>query len=104
MSLMSCMGVQRHACPFEREKKIPSFVLHFPLVLTSEATRGHFPSVSWVKAVEGRVERSLYLHRAPGAHYPDNITHAQTALCGVFLLIALLNDLESFKTNSAFCV
>lgn len=40
----------------------------------------------------------------PGVHYPDAITHAQTALFRVLLLIELLNDVESFKTNSVFCV
>lgn len=53
---------------------------------------------------EERAEGSLYLQHSPGAHYPDNITHAQTALCRVFLLIELLNDVESFKTNSVLCV
>lgn len=41
---------------------------------------------------------------SPGAHYPESITHAQTALCRLFMLIELLNDVEAFKTNSVFSV
>lgn len=51
---------------------------------------------------EERAERSFYLHCFPGAHYPDDITHAQKALCRIFMLIELLNDVEAFKTNSVW--
>lgn len=34
----------------------------------------------------------------PGVHYPGDITHAQTALFGVLMLIQLLNDVESLQT------
>ena len=77
-------------------------------VLASEATRGQFPSASSCEGKTDRQEkqlhRSLYLQRSPGVHYPDDITHAHAALFGVLLLIELLNDVESFKTNSVFCV
>lgn len=76
---------------------------------------GSFPQHSvWDRGTEGetdrvkeekrKLHRSLYIHHFPGVHYPDNITHAQTALFRVLVLIELLNDVESFKTNSVFCV
>lgn len=49
-----------------------------------------------------KLQRSLYLHRSPGVHYPGNITHAQTALFGVLMLIQLLNDVESLQTNGVW--
>lgn len=103
LSLMRCMDVLRPADPCEGN------VLCF--FLASEATRGQLPSASCVgqevRQREGRkkkLHRSFYLHHSPGVHYPDDITHAQTALFGVLLLIELLNDVESFKTNSVFSV
>lgn len=80
-------------------KKSPQ-KFHFSFPLFQESTRGQFSSVWRVRTIEDEAGRSLYLHQSPGAHYPDSITHAQTALCGVFLLIDRLNDVESFKTNS----
>lgn len=103
LSLMRCMDVLRPADPCEGNV--------FCFFLASEATRGQLPSASCVgqevRHREGRkkkLHRSFYLHHSPGVHYPDDITHAQTALFGVLLLIELLNDVESFKTNSVFSV
>lgn len=101
--LKSCLNVLILADPFLSKKHSFAQLLSPPNVLASEATRGQFSSAFCVCVCVwyiDRPERSLYLHHFPRAHYPDNITHAWTALCRVFLLIGLLNDVESFKTNS----
>jgi hypothetical protein len=47
--------------------------------------------------------RSLYLDPSPWRTIgPGHITHAQTPVFGILMLIELLNDVESFKTNSVF--
>lgn len=90
--------VLRLADPFWKISFFP------PLFWRVRPQGGSFPHHYMCGAEKERAEWSLYLHRSPGVHYPDDITHAQTALCGVFLLIELLNDVESFKTNSVFRV
>lgn len=113
LSLMRYMDVLRFADPFE---KIPHlFSSLFSLFWRVRPQGGSFPQLRvWDIGTEGKTDReknmekklhrSLYLHHSPGAHYPDDITHAHTALFRVLLLIELLNDVESFKTNSVFCV
>lgn len=117
---MSCMDVLRLADPFEEIPLICSASFFFsPLVFPCFGMWGHKGAVSlstvcgteerrvrqteWKKKKK-KLHRSLYIHHFPGVHYPDNITHAQTALFRVLVLIELLNDVESFKTNSVFCV
>lgn len=96
----------RPADPFEE-----SFVLLFPPVLASEATRGQFPSASCVGQRARQTEEKKkscidhFTSTVPlESIIPDDITHAAAALFRVLLLIELLNDVESFKTNSVFCV
>ena len=108
----------------EKKRKKKSFVLllfFFTLFWRVRPQGGSFPQRRvWDGGTRGQDRRSerkkermgkkkscrdhFTLTVPPGVHYPDAITHAQTALFRVLLLIELLNDVESFKTNSVFCV
>lgn len=108
---MRCMDVLRLADPFE---EIPSFVrLLFPCF----RKWGHKGALSLSVVCGTEEQRARQTERkkkscidhftstiSPGVHYPYDITHAQTALFRVLLLIELLNDVESSKTNSVFRV